>query len=706
MGAFATMTFGCPGSKGGIAAELRGPADEGVIIGLEDARRPGAYQCFPFFDASDASAAADYDIEGLSDHRHPPALFHFGDHEIERQMGPSVDTWTAGDLTARIYSPVRPIPDPESADQEAVRQAVVPALIVELIADNRNGQRPRKVFMGYSGQDRTRQMRCWSDENMTALGQGTKTGIATQEPGAYSGVAFQPEAVLNPRFPENLAFTLGQVGLVVATVAPGEVKTIRFAVGFYSHGPTTTGQVCHYLYQRHFQSLEDVLAYALANADAIIEGSASLDERIESTLGADRAAHFSHAVRSYCGNTQLLTQADGKPLWVVNEGEYRMMNTFDLTVDQVYFELALNPWVVRNVLDEYVRRYSYEDDVRFPDGPELYPGGIAFTHDMGVANHFSPEGRSCYEQAGLRGVFSFMSCEELVNWVLTACLYISHTRDRNWLKGMQSTLARAVQSLANRDHPDPAQRNGVMGLDSSMCQGGAEITTYDSLDKSLGQARNNLYLAVKTWAAYALIEEHLRTLGDTINAELARTQATRCAATIVASADSNGLLPAVLGEGNDARIIPAIEGLIFPYVAGRTELLSPDGSYGALCRALERHFDAVMKPGVCKFADGGWKLSSTSRNSWLSKIYLCQFIAEKILGKQPDREADAAHWNWLMDEDNAYFAWSDQMLEGRAHGSRYYPRGVTSALWLAQGDSPLNTIRETLVGRASAPEFA
>jgi len=34
-----------------------------------------------------------------------------------------------------------------------------------------------------------------------------------------------------------------------------------------------------------------------------------------------------------------------------------MMNTFDLTVDQAFFELALNPWTVRNVLDYYVERY-------------------------------------------------------------------------------------------------------------------------------------------------------------------------------------------------------------------------------------------------------------------------------------------------------------------------------------------------------------
>ena len=38
------------------------------------------------------------------------------------------------------------------------------------------------------------------------------------------------------------------------------------------------------------------------------------------------------------------------------------------------------------------------------------------------------------------------------------------------------------------------------------------------------------------------------------------------------------------------------------------------------------------QPGICIFPDGGWKLSSSSDNSWLSKVYLSQFVARKVLG--------------------------------------------------------------------------
>lgn len=701
IGAFATMTFGYKGSKGGLATELKGPADESIFVGLEESRRQGMYQCLPFFDGTEESAADDYDIEGLRDYQHRKSIFPFSDDDIERTLGASLDTWKAGDLTFTVYTPVRSIPDPETAAPADLQLALVPAIILELTVDNRKGTFARKAFLGFSGSNRKRTMRPWKIGDLTAVGQANSTAIATLDPTAYAGTAFQPEAILDPRWPENLDFTLGNTGLLVVEVPAGEIKTVQFTAAFFENDPATTGLETNYFYKSLFASMDEVLDYSLKNADDIIAPCQPLDDYLSATLGDVRSATLGHAIKSYFGSSQFLQTPEGKPLWVINEGEYRMMNTFDLTVDQIYFELALNPWTVRNVLDQFVERYSYYDDVKFPDSDQTYPGGLTFTHDMGVANHFSPPGRSCYEQAGLKGVFSYMSCEELINWILCSCLYLSHTRDVQWAKQNQSTLADALRSLVNRDHPDPQQRNGVMSLDSTRCQTGAEITTYDSLDKSLGQARNNLYLAVKTWACYALIEEHLLTLGEGVLADLARSQAKLCAQTIVDSADEQGFLPAVIGEGVDARIIPAIEGLIFPYIAGRLELVSADGPYADLRATLEKHLDLCFSTGVCRFPDGGWKLSSTSRNSWLSKIYLCQAIAEQLLKLPVDQKADNAHWNWLMDEDNSYFAWSDQMLAGKAHGSRYYPRGVTAILWLADQEAPLKSIREILLGNPS-----
>ena len=88
------------------------------------------------------------------------------------------------------------------------------------------------------------------------------------------------------------------------------------------------------------------------------------------------------------------------------------------------------------------------------------------------------------------------------------------------------------------------------------------------------------------------------------------------------------------------------------------------------------------------FADGGWKISSTSDNSWPSKIALCQFVARKILGITWDAQgaaADATHVKWLTDPELSHWAFSDQIVAGKILRSKYYPRGVTNILWLQEG---------------------
>jgi hypothetical protein len=239
--------------------------------------------------------------------------------------------------------------------------------------------------------------------------------------------------------------------------------------------------------------------------------------------------------------------------------------------------------------------------------------------------------------------------------------------------------------MLQRDHPQAELRNGLMGLDSSRTMGGAEITTYDSLDASLGQARNNIYLAGKCWAAYVALVELFRVSNVPDLAQQAAEQARRCAETVATALNAEGFIPAILDGVNQSCIIPAIEGLVFPLFTQAEAALAYDGPYGAYIRALQTHLHTVLRPGICLFADGGWKLSSTSDNSWLSKIYLCQFVARRILGLKWDERgtaADAAHVDWLTRTENADRAWSDQMVNGLAAGSCYYPRGVTSILWL------------------------
>jgi len=90
-------------------------------------------------------------------------------------------------------------------------------------------------------------------------------------------------------------------------------------------------------------------------------------------------------------------------------------------------------------------------------------------------------------------------------------------------------------------------------------------------------------------------------------------------------------------------------------------------------------------PGLCLFPDGGWKLSSTSDNSWPSKIFICQHVAERVFGIRPESRSHAVHAAW-MQLGCADWAMTDQCFAGTGKGSKYYPRGVTSWLWLEPRD--------------------
>ena len=88
------------------------------------------------------------------------------------------------------------------------------------------------------------------------------------------------------------------------------------------------------------------------------------------------------------------------------------------------------------------------------------------------------------------------------------------------------------------------------------------------------------------------------------------------------------------------------------------------------------------------FADGGIKLSSTSNNSWMSKIAIFMHVARRVFGLDEDpgvvevfRKADAAHVNWQV-VGSAYWACCDQIVSGEGKASKYYPRIITSALWM------------------------
>ncbi len=319
-----------------------------------------------------------------------------------------------------------------------------------------------------------------------------------------------------------------------------------------------------------------------------------------------------------------------------------------------------------------------------------------------------------------------MTQEQLCNWILIAASYFAKTGDTPWAMRNANVFKDCYLSMRNRDSVSKRFGKGIMQHDTALCGVGSEITTFDSLDASLGQARNNLYLGVKCWAAYKALSLLCEVsppdpFMPLVNSTTLFDHEDVCAATIASQMQSENFLPAIFGLGHPARILPAIEALKYTIynnelaisrdVGFPSDYVSPlpikfaGGSYAAeagsarMLAALRVHTVSLLSDPEHrnKFTDGGIKLSSTSDNSWLSKIAIVQHVARTVFnldenGKErgPNagasgwERADAAHVRWLTTGPGAYWCACYQIVKGEAKGSKYYPRLITAALWLGE----------------------
>jgi hypothetical protein len=689
LGAFATFTIGLVGSPGGFGHALRGPARQNVYVGFR-AGRTSPWRLLPFCTAAPESDEGAFTGEASTA---GPEAKLLRPTEYHRVLGWASDTWRADKdrFGFTLLSPFGPTGDPVRMNRSAARLAFSPHINGWLEYDNRQGTTAVELVFGVGDPDSIFHPLTDSGLALPGFALGTQFAYATAPSNDVE--MRQGFDVFAPKYRDFRGLcVLGGESALAFRVPAGAKRRFPLVLAFFQQGIVTTGRPALYAYTRSFRDVEDVVAHGLGERKHYETLAATRDRELAAArLSDDQKFLIAQATHSYLASTQLLCD-DKEFVWVVNEGEYRMMNTFDLTVDHLFFELRHFPWTVRNTLDLFAQRYSYADEIRPADGRAV-KGGLSFTHDMGVLNAFAPRGHSSYECDHLRGCFSHMTMEQLLNWVLCAATYGIHTRDVAWLRKHEKTLRTCAESLRRRDNPDPAQRDGILKCDSLRCgTDGAEITTYDSLDASLGQARSNLYLTVKALGAWIVLEEALSLLGLHAEAKAAARSADLVVQALIGKFDEkSGTFPAVFEGGNRSRIIPAVEGLAYPVFLGLVSVARP-GRFSTLLDLLGRHLKAILRPGICIDASSGaWKMSSTSTNTWFSKIALAQFVVRRLF---PDalsaaaKRADRVHARWQRLPACGAFAMCDQIRSdtGIPCGSRYYPRGVTSVLWMAERD--------------------
>ena len=693
MGAWSSLTFGLPG--GGVGVDMEGLAVQpsGSLI-VACSHGPGKTIALPFF-----SFDTTKDYEGQLAKR--IATITNGDWKLvspakmTRVLTPSTDEFAGEGIRLRITSPRAPI-SPAGFREDFM--AMLPALLLEVEIDNSEQDTPATGFIGlaYQGAGRIRPID-WSDSGLVGIAYSDAWALAalpspdvfTIRAGTVASTVEAGNGTIHPG---------GNQGGIGFRVAAHSKKTLTAVFAFYRAGNAVAqGMKSSYAYTAKWDSVESVAHAALNSADHLREWAKKFNERV--TPG-DSDPHtvemLAQASQGYYANTSLIRDGNGALHWSVCEGQFAWRNTLDLAADHLPFELTAHPWVTGNVIDGFIDSYSYRDKVRFDgEATAQHPGGISFTHDQGNYTAYSPPGTSGYEQPNREGVYSAMTTEELLNGIYCAAAFALKGENPEWRHRRLPVAREMITSMENREHFDPARRDGILRAQSDRVGTGKEITTYDALDDTLQNSRGNVYIVVKTWCAALMLESWFKTEG-------AEDEAKRCAALAVRTANSlsksysleRQSFPANLLEGSKALVIAALDPLAVPLFCGMGEQLN---RYPELLAELQSHAKTCLKPGNCSDATtGGLKLTSTSVNTWPSKVALTLAVAGWLEHQTP-KDVSPNAFNqlvkWMQQSANRLTV-SDQInvSNGVPIGGSYYPRLVTVEM-LIDNSRNFGTIR-------------
>lgn len=701
-GAWSSMTFGLPGEGVGLETEALGIQPAGDLV-VAISRGPGKSIMMPFV----AGASAD-DYEGKLAGKGEVAGFGgwkiLAPSKITRRLTASSDEFRGGDLLLRVTSPRFSMTNLPAGNRDY--SGFLPALLVELDVDNSASDEPATGFLGlsYRGQGRIRALD-WADPELAGIGFQDRWALAAKPSGDVftircGGMAPYVETATPVIHPG------GNQGGIAIKVPPRSRRTLTAVLAFHRGGndvaqgmpfsPEKPGS--RYAYTDIYPTLESVCHAALGKASAIREEGKKFDAALcpegSDPLVAELVAQASQA---YYANSSLLLDGSGNPWWTICEGQFGWRNTLDLAVDHLPFELRVHPWVARNVIDGFIERYSYHDKVRF-EGEEKAsrPGGISFSHDQGNYTAYSPAGRGGYEQPDRTGVYSFMTTEQLLNGAYCASACALRGGDDSWAAKRLPVAREILASMEAREERD----DGLLSAQSDRVGKGNEITTYDALDESLKDSRGSLYIAVKTLAASLLLERWFSSQGDSSSAARAKALADRTSATLIKSfsprADTGGGFPANLlakGTKGDARVAAALEPLAVPLFCGLGETFR--NRYPELLRRLATHGGACARPGsgyCIDHATGGFRLSSSTPNTWPSKValtlsVLSWFDQKPTQSVSPTVLPELAGW---LQVSSAKTTISDQINAStrKQLGGAYYPRLVSLVSLLPAAPAP------------------
>src|SRR3954465_10849680 len=140
-GAYATFTCGRFGAGGGPTIEGVAPASMDLVIGYAD-RGTEDMHALPFYRGAGVADFSDFATDAAT----PPKNRRLLLPSLDRNYQRSVDSWTAGDFSFAIYTPVTPLPDPDLFGEAALAPALLPAVAARLTLTNSSPVPRRLLF--------------------------------------------------------------------------------------------------------------------------------------------------------------------------------------------------------------------------------------------------------------------------------------------------------------------------------------------------------------------------------------------------------------------------------------------------------------------------------------------------------------------------------------------------------------------------------
>jgi hypothetical protein len=252
-------------------------------------------------------------------------------------------------------------------------------------------------------------------------------------------------------------------------------------------GPTLEimGKRHPFKYASAFASLDAVAEWARRNPTAILDNAAA----VEGIIAANNASKsvnnlLAQTLHSWLINTWWV-ERDGRDWFSVWEGDCYYHSTVDVEYTQAPFYLAVWPELLRMELDAWP---EYSKDGSLTLGAKG-KGTLFLSHDMGSM-----------ESAHGQGYPHEMEVEENANYVILSYAYYRRSGDDSTIRAHGETLEKYLEFLIAAD----STGNGVPD------QGVAN--TIDDASPAVQFGREQVYLAVKTLAAFATGAEMMHLL--------------------------------------------------------------------------------------------------------------------------------------------------------------------------------------------------